>query len=168
MKKRKIKLNRAKIGEWKIKSGCQAEAYPASMIGPKRTGPLSFHRQEREVTLLCEASLTRFPPPLKATDYGLSPTARGPTPYLEWADQFISPKGPTQWAEPAFNHLKALIRVTSPHYRARQLTLPPAASWRLRRITNLAMWDSCGILLIWIIIWKIYFRILCSNYLLLE
>lgn len=75
MKKRKIKLNRAKIGEWKIKSGCQAEAYPASMIGPKRTGPLSFHRQEREVTLLCEASLTRFPPPLKATDYGLSPTA---------------------------------------------------------------------------------------------
>uniref|UniRef100_A0A9I9D148 Uncharacterized protein n=1 Tax=Cucumis melo TaxID=3656 RepID=A0A9I9D148_CUCME len=31
------------------------------LLGPKGTGPLSFHRQKRGVTLLCETSLTRCP-----------------------------------------------------------------------------------------------------------
>ena len=106
-----------KINE-KWKSGCQVDNYPQSINGPWRPGPLSFHRREREVTLLCEASLTRFPPSSRAAAPGPSPKNNIPTPYLEWIDQINM--GPTRWAGPTSSHFNALIWVTSPHYHARR------------------------------------------------
>ena len=124
----------------KKKSGCQSEDYTEVYIGTRRIDPLSFHRQERKVTLLCETNLTGFPSTLRGMDTRLSPKAHSPTPCLEWT-------GPRTTPTTLTNGLSQPPTILLPPYglqahitKLGDFLKAMTTLWRLHPILNLSMY----------------------------
>ena len=127
----------------KNKSGCQVVDYQEVYIGPRRIDPLSFHRQERKVTLLCETSLTRFPSTLRAMDTRPSPKAHSPTPYLEWTGQRTTPTTLTNGLSQPLTTLLLPYGLQAHITKLGHFLKTMTTLWRLHPILNLSMWDCC-------------------------